>query len=363
VTAAARIYALALLQLVVTLGWMAYAHFQPVLAERFGPGILTGVVAAYFAIAGPALAPLVGEIGDRIARRDGSRFPLLVAGGLLAGATFVAVSAVLTVGDAAWVRWVLCGLVLLWIAAMTILQAPALSLLPAAASVEGLPAVASPLVVATVLPAALWPFVRRGLDGIGGSAAYLAGGVLVVAATFLLRNAFATASPATRDPAPPSVERPEPVGIGLAVVFALGIASALVTRLAFEVVPRIVGARVELVTPDFVSTATLGIATFLSPSLGSVGAALGSGRGVIVSVAVAVACGLAAPFAASLAGAAAVAIALGAALALHLDCALPYALGSLPLSRAGLSSGLYLGGVFAGTQLAAVAPSLTGLAS
>jgi hypothetical protein len=237
---------------------------------------------------------------------------------------------------------------------MTILQAPALSLLPATATAERLPSVVSPLVIATVLPTALWPLVRRALDELGGSAVYLAGGILVVGATLLLRSVF-TAPPSRRaDLGPRSDPRPTPVGVGLAVVFAIGIASAVVTRLASDVVPKLLAARVEgaLATPELLSAATLGVATLLSPSLGSVGRALGSGRGAIASVAVAIASACAAPLATSFLGATAVAFAIGAALALHLDCALPFALGSLPVARAGLSSGVYLGGVFAGTQLA-----------
>ena len=45
-------------------------------------------------------------------------------------------------------------------------------------------------------------------------------------------------------------------------------------------------------------------------------------------------------------------LALGAALALNLDCALPVAFGGSSGLRTGLTAGLYLGGVMAGSEAA-----------
>lgn len=354
------VYALAALQLVVTLGWMTYASFQAPLVERFGFAALSGVLSLYLGLAGATLAPIVGGLADRLAARGASRIPVLVTGGMLAGATFIGVATSLAAVDPRGpLRWVFLVLVLLWIAAMTILQAPALSLLPAVASSKRWPLVASPLVVATVLPTALWPLVRRALDGLGGVAVYAAGGVLVVAATLLLRGAFETASRAPEAP----VRSSEEAALGsLALVFAVGIVSAFVTRLASDVVPTILAMRVAWgdANPALFSAATLGVGTLLAPTLGGVGASFGSRSGALGSVVVAVLCGVAAPLASSLVGAGGIAVALGAALALHLDCALPFSLESLPASRAGLSAGLYLGGVFAGSQLAPLVPWLGG---
>ena len=162
-------YALAVLQLVITLGWMAYAHFQTPLLEDFGFGSLVGFVGLYLTAVGATLAPLVGGLGDRIASRGGDRFSLVVVGGLVAGATFVAVASTIVVRPDGPLRFVVLALVLVWIAAMTVLQAPALSLLPniasSTASSTRWPALMPPLVIATVLPNVLWPFV---LDRIRG---------------------------------------------------------------------------------------------------------------------------------------------------------------------------------------------------
>jgi len=343
------VYSIAALQLAVTLGWMAYAHFQPVLLERFGLSELTGLLSLYLGLVGATLAPLIGGAGDRLARRSGRRMPLVVAGGLLAGATFVGVALTLVASPDGTLRWLLLGLVLVWIAAMTVLQAPALALLPATASPPRWPAAVSPMVVATVLPAALWPLVQRVLDGLGGPLVYLAGAALVLGATVLVRRELDTEPPAPVTAA--RIAPPLPL-----VVFGLGVLSAFITRLASDVVPTVLAMRVG--TPASMAAVTLGASTLLAPSLGAVGVTLGSRRGVVTSALVALACGALAPIAGSLGSAAAIAVALGAALALHLDCALPFSLEALPRERAGLSAGLYLGGAFAGSQLAPLVPWL-----
>jgi hypothetical protein len=355
------VYALAALQLVVTLGWMIYASFQASLLERFGFASFEGLLSLYLGLAGATLAPLVGGIGDRIAGRGGHRFPLVVAGGLLAGATFVAVAATVAAQPLGALRWLLLGLVLLWIAAMTILQAPVLSLLPSASRSDRWPVVVSPLVVATVLPTVLWPAARGALERLGGPTAFLAGGALVLAATFALRGAFQAPDVALASaPGASPLERVGTERSGRAfvgIIFAVGIASAFVTRLASDVVPAILASRLGSggSTLALLSATTLGAATLLAPSLGALGAAVGSPRSLVWSLVVAVICGSLAPLCSSIASAGAVSVVLGAALALHLDSALPFSLGSLSLDRAGLSAGLYLGGVFAGSQLAVLA--------
>ena len=352
-------YALAVLQLVITLGWMAYAHFQTPLLEAFGFGSLVGFVGLYLTIVGATLAPLVGGLGDRIAGRGGDRFSLVVVGGLVAGATFVAVAATNVVTLEGPLRFVLLGLVLVWIAAMTVLQAPALSLLPRIATSTRWPAVMPPLVIATVLPNALWPFVLIGFEALGGPATFLAGGIAVLGATLLLRGAMREALPRTphdeHGPASvaPMTSRAAWPTFGL--LFAVGVASAFVTRLASDLAPTMLAASVgaaNQTAPLFAAT-TLGAGVIFARRLGSLGAVLGAQKSVVASTAAALACALFAPLCSTLLAALAVAVTLGAALALHLDSALPFSLAALEHRRAGLASGLYLGGIFAGSHLAA----------
>jgi len=352
------VYALAGLQAVVTLGWMAYAYFQAPLLERFGFTALSGPLALYLGLAGTTLAPFVGWIGDRLASRRDGRTSLMVTGGLLAGATFVAVAATVGVDPAGTLRWALLGFIALWIAAMTVLQAPALSLLPATTTATRWPLVTSPLVVATLLPTACWPWVHRALDTLGGPQVFLAGGLAVVAATLALRRAADRGRPAA--PPSPSAD-PTPVvetHLGpAAAAFAVGGVSAALTRLAGEVVPNTLALRLTegTASAEALSAVIVGTGALLAPTLAPIAVAVGARVGLVTSLLGAALCAVAAPLCGSILTAAAVGVTMGVALALYLDCALPCAFEVLPHRRLGLSAGLYLGGVFAGSQLAALA--------
>ena len=348
------VYALAAVQLVVTSGWMAYAQFQPKLLERFGLTELASPLALYLGLTGSILSPAVGWLGDRVARRGKARVPIMATGGLLAGATFVAVALTTAVHLVGAFRWLLVGLIALWVAAMTVLQAPALSLIPATARPERWPVATAPLVVATVLPIAVWPFVREALDRSGGPLVFAAGGVAVVIATLALRRTANASVAAVPKPVRPGVSGLLRVGIGAALVaFILGSVSALVTQLAGVVVPGILAARVGggEAARGVIAAIPLGISAVVAPSVAPLTVASGKQVPLVASVVTAIVCGLAASLCGSILTATIVAVLTGGALAVFLDCALPFAFELLPSNAFGLSSGLYLGGAFAGSRL------------
>jgi len=346
------IYALALLQLVITLGWMAYANFQASLLDHFGFASLAGLLSVYLGVSGATLAPLIGVVGDRIARGGGRRVLLVVVGGVLAGLAFVGVaSTAATRSDSAFGA-VIVPLVLVWIFAMTVLNAPALALVPDAAGGDRGPLAVVPVVVGTILPTALWPLVRRGLDWLGGPVTFVLGGVLVVLVAFLVRRTVASHERRSPDVVPAAPGR---LGGGhLVLVFVVGVLSACMIRLAGEGVPAILAARLGSaeIGRSLLAAATLGVGTMLAPVLAPLGVSLGTRRGLLYSVVVALACVLGALFGPSVVAAAPVTLLLGGALALHLDCGLPFSLASMPDGRVGLGAGLYLGGAMAGSQLA-----------
>src|SRR5262249_47859348 len=107
----------------------------------------------------------------------GSRFPVLVAGGSLAGV--LSVTLALATGPSAPgpLRAAIPILIVLWVAAMTVLQAPSLALVGDVSQPELLPATVAPMVVATMLPLALWPLVQLVLERAGGPLVFVLGGV------------------------------------------------------------------------------------------------------------------------------------------------------------------------------------------
>jgi hypothetical protein len=180
-------FGLGAIQLAVTLGWMAYAHFQPRILDDIGLNRLDTHLSVYVAAAGTMLGPLAGGLADLTVRRAGSRFPVVVAGGFLAGVLFVAVALAIGPHAPGPLRDAIPMLIVLWIAAMVVLQAPSLALAGDLSRPEVLPAVAS-MVAATMLPLAVWPWLAAALDRAGGTMVFVAGGVVVVTATLLVRR-------------------------------------------------------------------------------------------------------------------------------------------------------------------------------
>lgn len=341
---ARRLAALAALQAAVTLSWMAYAYFQPRLLARFGFQSLAGALSWYLALVSSTLAPLAGEASDRLVRRGGDRFPIVRVGVGLAAASFVAVAAVGVADAASPVRWALPLFVAIWIAGMTIFQAPALALVRDFAGDRRVTPAMPPLIAAAALPQAVWPWLEGVLAGLGGSATFLAGGFAVVATALGLGR--------TADVRPMERAAADVAGGGAgghAQAFACGIASGVVALLATDLVPGVLSARAGT------SAAVLGAgaaatAAIVAPVAARVGVALGNGPTLVAGVALAA---LLHPVATAVGGAAATAVvvALGIALSLHLVSALPFALSVLSPARAGVATGLYLGGAALGTRL------------
>jgi hypothetical protein len=343
VTARARTpWALAGLQAAVTLSWMAYGYHQPRLLARFGFETLAGILGWYLALAGTTLAPLAGDASDRLVRSGGDRLPIVRAGVALAGASFLAVA--LTAGAHAdsGVRFVLPLFVAVWIAGMTVFQAPALAILRDGSGPADLGSAMVPVVLATTLPMALWPWVETLLERAGGSLTFLAGGLAVVGTAVAVGR---TAVLGDARPTPGDAASPPP---GRA--FACGVASAAVVVLATELVPAALAHRAGLGPSSLAALATMAasLAVFAAARIGRT---FGSGPALVLGLSVAAAGRAAVAAVGGPVGALAVVAVTGLGLGLHLATALPFALARASSGRAGLSTGLYVGGAMLGSQV------------
>ena len=338
-------FGLGAIQLAVTLGWMAYAHFQPRILDDIGLSRLDTLLSVYVAAAGTMLGPLAGGLADLTVRRAGSRFPVVVAGGFLAAVLFVAVALAIGPYAPGPLRDAIPVLIVLWIAAMIVLQAPSLALAGDLSGPELLPAVAS-MVVATMLPLAVWPWLQAALDRAGGAMVFVAGGVVVVTATLIVRRLVPR-------PGLPAAEASDTGSQGLPYVgaFALGVSSAFVVLLAARLVPMTLAVRLRRMDASPFSSIAFAASGILAPPLGRAAATVGRRRALVASFLLAFACGLAAQLVSERIGGMVLMVVLGVALALNLDCALPVAFGGSGV-RTGLTAGLYLGGVMAGTEAA-----------
>ncbi|HXJ34708.1 MAG TPA: hypothetical protein VMS22_11810 [Candidatus Eisenbacteria bacterium] len=340
-----RLWTLAALQAAVTLSWMVYGYFQPRLLEHFGFTALAGILAWYLAFAGSTLAPLAGDASDRLVRSGGDRFPVVRAGVALAAASFVAVAVTSLAEGGSAVRFVLPLFVAVWIAGMTLFQAPALAIVRDEAAPGDLPVAMAPLVIATTLPSALWPLVEPLLAKAGGSLTFLAGGVAVTATALALGRTAHLPARAQHDEAG--------TGGGLALAFACGLVSALVAIVSTDLVPGALSAAGAAGTASLAAIVALA-GTLGASAMGRVGSGIGSGRGLVAGLVASLVCRGVAPWCGSFVPGLAVAIVAGAALALHLTTALPFTLSAQPEGRAGLGTGLYVGGAMVGSQLARV---------
>ena len=330
------VWALAALQAAVTLSWMAYAYHQPRLLAHFGFEALSGILGWYLALAGTTLAPLAGDASDRLVRSGGNRFPIVRAGVFLAGASFVAVAVTASAESGSPVRWLLPLFVAVWIAGMTVFQAPALAIVRDESGPLELQSAAAPVVLATIAPMALWPLVERLLARAGGSLTFLAGGVAIVG------TAWALGSTVTAErPAGDVVESSNGVR-----AFLAGVASAMAVVLGSDLVPARLAAHAG-VDASWLAVLAMIVATL---TVAVAGARIGRwaflvGLGVI-AVAGAVAALVDGPIAAGV-----VAVVTGAALGAHMATVFPYALAGASSARAGLATGLYVAGAMLGSQV------------
>jgi hypothetical protein len=332
-----RLWALAALQAAVTISWQAYAYFQPLLLARFGFTTLAGLLGWYLVFAGTTLAPLAGDASDRLVRSGGTRFPVIRAGVALAVASFVAVAVTARADAESPLRFVLPLFVAIWIAGMTLFQAPALAIVRDLESGRPLSTAMAPVVAATVLPAALWPWVEALLARTGGSMTFLAGGIAVAGTAAALGRSVPVVA---RDDAGDA-------GAGLPVAFGCGLLSAVAVVLGTDLVP----ARLAEASGFAYAIALVGVAAALMAFvLGGISRTAGAAA-LTVGAAATVACGALAPLCTGTPSAVVVSIGTGAGLGLHLATALPVALSARPAGRAGLVTGVYLAGAVVGNAL------------
>jgi hypothetical protein len=332
------VWALAALQAAVTLSWMAYAYHQPRLLAYFGFETLAGILGWYLALAGTTLAPLAGDASDRLVRSGGDRFPIVRAGVGLAAASFVAVACTAAASPDGTVRFLLPLFVAVWIAGMTVFQAPALAIVRDENGPLELQSAVAPVVLATIAPMALWPLVYRLLARASGSLTFLAGGVAIVSTAYALGSTAAVPAERRGDD---DVESPNGVR-----AFVAGLASAMAVVLGSDLVPVRLAAHAGI-DASWLAGLTMIVATL---AVAVAGARIGRSAAVVGFCVVALA-GFAATLVDGPIAAGVVAVVIGVALGAHLATVLPYALAGASSARAGLATGRYVAGAMLGSQV------------
>lgn len=335
-----------------TLSWVIYRIHLPGLVTQFGfseavaPTLL--LIEAILAI---GIEPIMGRLSDRTEQRQGSRFPVITPGLLLASGLFVVIPIVaLVLEPSAFSQWLMVGLLLLWGIAMSLFRSPLLALLRQYAPAVQLPKAASLLTLTTGLAGAVMPLGRPLVQALGISVSFLICAVLLVGVGAWLKSIRLPAvSPFhwQRTAFSPSEDGSTP----LVLIFGLGFGVTLAFRLAIDTFPKVLQANLpEVAPPLFNGMIFLTLAVAALP-LGYLAVRWGNAKAMLLGIGgMAVGLGIM-PYGASVPIALMIVLLIGIGFSLITNGILPFALNAVSWQRSGLGMGCLFAGVSAATSL------------
>jgi len=183
-----QIFLLIALEGAVTIGWFAYEKYQPILLGKYHFEQLVTLLVVAQGLLGAIFNPLSGYYADKMYKKLGSKFPVIIAGITFAAIIFMAVSIVLLADSNSPFRFALPFLVILWLAAMSTFHSPAVSLVESLAPKDKIPYVSALLVIVFGLVYAIGPVVVLLLNTIGLTATFILGGLLLAITGYALKN-------------------------------------------------------------------------------------------------------------------------------------------------------------------------------
>lgn len=332
----------------ITLGWVIYNLYLPVLLVQWGfsqelAGLLLIIENALEAV----IEPIAGDASDRTQQLMGTRLPFIIAGVVLASALFMALPALVILGNPrAAIRWLLPIIAVVWAVAMAIFRSPVLSLLTKASPQIQLPLAASCLTLIQQLIGA-FRFTAYGLIlSLGAPFAFALGtGVLLGAATFLRW----VIPPETPSPNPSGEERQFPWRV---VPFLIGTSMGVAWGVRF-LMPTVAASLKPFLgeqTPWGMLAFSVAIAIMALPA-GKLATRVGNQTAMLWGIgAIAILIQLFAycPIFVILGLGA---LCLSFALSLVFNGTIPFVLDRVPTQRAGLGIGCYFGGFGAAMSL------------
>lgn len=182
------LFSLAVLYLVVTIGWIAYHNYQPQLLIRYD---LNSLKPTIFGIQGIVLiiTPiLAGFLGDWQRNRGLGRMPIITAGITFAALIFMSVAFSLFILPDNWVQLGLPVLIILWVFAMSLFTSPAISTIEIFSRKIELTTSMAIITLVFGLVSALEPIIVSLIDMIGPVLTFAGGGVFVLIAGYWFRK-------------------------------------------------------------------------------------------------------------------------------------------------------------------------------
>lgn len=183
-----QLLSLMLLYASVIIGWIAYYNYQPILLNKYS---FTDLTLFLFIVQGIILfiTPMIaGKLGDKFRKKAGQRLPIISAGVSFAAMIFMATAFTLFTDPGPIFRWILPGLIVLWLFSMALFTSPALSTIEIFVPVKKLPSAMAMLTIVYGLLYAVEPVIVDLINYIGAPLTFVVGGVAVLASGLLLKS-------------------------------------------------------------------------------------------------------------------------------------------------------------------------------
>ena len=368
-----QVCGLAGVQGAIALTWVIYNLYLADLLVSVGfPLVWAQGLLIFENLLGIVMEPLMGACSDQAQRWVGSRFPFVAMGLILASVCFLLIPftagllvstlplEVVVEGSISMVQMLLPVILVAWALAMTVFRSPALSLLGRYAIGTQLPQAASILTLVGGLAGALGPLASQQILALGAMRTFLIGSLVLVVAALVLRSVEpdqgveSQRSGVGQERLRASLAEPEEdtwSWWGLAWVFGSGVGVALGFRLMMSTFPQILSQRLpEVERGPILGLIFVALAVTAIPA-GSLGTWLGNRRAMVVGLG-AMAVLLGSSLLLQSGGMAmGIAVGLGAAFSLVSNGTIPFALSMVPVSKAGLGTGIFFSGGAAATSL------------
>jgi MFS family permease len=185
-----QLLSLAALYASVTIGWIAYFNYQPVLLDTYNLGdlkLFLYVATAIIMVITPLIA---GKLGDYYRVKAGQRLPIISAGISFAAMIFMAVAftVLLNPDPDSTIRFIIPLLVILWLFSMAIFTSPAISTIELFVPQDKLPTAMAILTIVYGLLYALEPVIITLVNILGPAPTFILGGVAVFGTGLLMKR-------------------------------------------------------------------------------------------------------------------------------------------------------------------------------
>ena len=340
-----RVWGIAALQGAITLCWVIYNLYLPLLLVQVGLSKELGITLLIIEnILEAIIEPAFGWYSDRQLQIRGTKLPIITKGIMLASLLFILIPCLVIFLPN--IKWLLPILVVAWASVMAVFRSPAIALLGRATpSKDLLPQAASILSLVGGLVGA-FRFDAYGIIlKLGAGFTFALGSIVLLTAGFILLRLNPPAAPH------PNTQQPVPSKWRLGLLFAIGIFVGWGLRFLIPTIGQIVATHLGSDSSNLGITGFFVVLGISALPAGQIGTKLGNVSAMVLGCCLIL---LMSVFASliSLQSSDFIAllfIALG--LSLVLNGAIPFALNLVPSGSSGLGVGSYFGGFSAGVGL------------